>query len=304
MDRAKPDFTLSINALEIPRRAHPPKLEAKWALAEAAQCVLRETFAQFQFNLNAFALSADPEVLHQARIGWRRFKSVLRLFKLFPGMKTAPPWQALQALLVCMGDMRDLDVALHDTLPPLEAAYSGANAERKQKWRAMTLALTQANSIQRQALQAAFENPATVTAIELTSRWIEALTVANTGGAVKGRTNTRLRNWARRRVDRLNRELHRALQQTDTPAHEHQVRILAKRLRYSIELFRPLLAKQCWSNWYPEAMHLQSNLGAGRDLMQARLLIDRLDVDPGISAFLLKKIRGLNRDHHHLATLV
>lgn len=283
---------MSINALGIPSRAHPPKLKATWNLAEAAQCALREAFAQFRINVNAFSLSADPEILHQARIGWRRFKTVLRLFKPVPGIKAAPPWQALQPLLVSMSKMRELDVAMHDTLPPLEVGYSSVNAERKQTWKAMTLALAQAWRIQRMAVKNAIQNPAAMTAIELTDRWIEELTLENAWDASKGRTKTCLRDWARRRVGRLHRSLNKALQQTDTPTHEHHVRILAKRLRYSIELLRPLLVKRCCSTWYQEAIHLQSSLGIGRDLVQARLLLARIDIDQGILEFLRNVFEG------------
>lgn len=255
-------------------------------MAEAAQCALRETFTQFQINLNAFSRSDDPEVLHQGRVGWRRFKTTLRLFKPITGMKTDAPWLALQSLLTCMGEMRELDVAMHDTLPPLEAAYSGGSAERQKAWQTMTLALAKAQRLQRKAVQLLIEDSATATAIELTSRWIEELTVSNDCGVEKRRINAGLRSWARRRVAHLDQELHTALLHIGTPAGEHHVRILAKRLRYSIELFGPLLAKCCWTVWYQEAIHLQSNLGIGRDLIQASLLIERLDFYSGILEFL------------------
>lgn len=261
-------------------------MEAKSDLDEAAQCVLRETFTHFKANLAAFSLSSDPEVLHQARIGWRRFKSVLRLFKPVPGVNAQPPWQALKPLLACMSDMRELDVAMNDTLPPLEYVYSGGNTERVQRWQAMTLVLAQARPIQRKAVQSALEDPATVTSIELTSRWIEELTVKKIGGSEKGRTKTNLRHWIRRRVGRLHRELHRDFQHPENPTREHRVRILAKHLRYSIELFRPLLAKRCGSTWYQEAIQLQSTLGLGRDLIQTRIRLERLDIDQEILDFL------------------
>ena len=282
----KPDFASSVNTLGIPSRAQPPKLEGKWDLDEAAQCILRETFNHFKVNLAVFSLSAGPEVLHQARIGWRRFKSVLRLFKPILRMKAEPPWQALKPLLACMSDMRELDVAVNDALPPLEDVYSGASAERKQAWLAMRLALAQARLIQRKAVQYAIEDPATVTSIELTSRWIEELTVKHIWGTEKGRTKTNLRHWIRRRVGRLHRELHRDFQDPENPTREHRVRILAKHLRYSIELFRPLLAKRCGSTWYQEAIQLQSTLGLGRDLIQTRIRLERLDIDQEILDFL------------------
>ena len=41
--------------------------------------MLREMFNQFTANLNALRASDDPELVHQARIGWRRFQSARRL---------------------------------------------------------------------------------------------------------------------------------------------------------------------------------------------------------------------------------
>jgi CHAD domain-containing protein len=45
-------------------------------------------------------------VVHQARVGWRRFRSALRLFKpVFAGGEL-PSWQALKVMLSFLGELR------------------------------------------------------------------------------------------------------------------------------------------------------------------------------------------------------
>jgi CHAD domain-containing protein len=86
--------------------------------------MLREAFSQFETNLMVLRKSDDPEVVHQARVGWRRFRSALRLFKPALTDKARPLSLALPSLLNLLSELRDLDVAWHDTLPPLQEAYT------------------------------------------------------------------------------------------------------------------------------------------------------------------------------------
>lgn len=116
---------LAQDSLDTPTPAQPPKLTPELPLSEAARRVLGETFCQFTTNLVALRTSEDPELVHQARVGWRRFKSALRLFKPIVAAQAVPSWQALQALLTGLGNLRILEVAQTDTLPSLADPYVG-----------------------------------------------------------------------------------------------------------------------------------------------------------------------------------
>jgi hypothetical protein len=108
------------------------------------QPVLGEMFAQFTANLNALRHCDDPELVHQARVGWRRFRGAVRLFKPAVPAQALPSWQGLQPLLTALGELRDLDVACTQTLPALQNAFVAECAERMQAWQAMELAFRHA----------------------------------------------------------------------------------------------------------------------------------------------------------------
>jgi inorganic triphosphatase YgiF len=283
--KAERGYALALGALPLPRRAQPPPLTPGMALTDAAQCVLREMFAQFTTNLDTLRTSDDPEVVHQARVGWRRFRSALRLFRPALAAHPLPAWQALQPLLSFMGALRDLDVARTDTLPPLAEAYAAGDTRRAASWQALDQALAQAAALQRKSVRYALEAPALGAALLATTEWLETLPSASVP-ASKGRQKTQLQRWARRRIARLRAQLKRALKDAANADRQHRARILAKRLRYGVEALRPLLPKGQAKRWTQQATALQTGLGASRDMVQAGALAASLDTDRALVEFL------------------
>ena len=267
-----------------PLNAKPQKLSSKLRLIEAAECVLLETFCQFTTNLNTLRTSDDPEVVHQARVGWRRFKSALRLFKPVIAADTVPSWQELELLLTCLGDLRDLDVAIEETLPPLADAYAQGDAIRIEKWQKMEKVLLDATQLQRKTVRYALQEPAVGLCLQTTTAWINALCTANSTNT-KADKKASLRSWSRKRIARLFRQLKDAQANADYPTRQHRVRIIIKRIRYSIEMLQTLLPKRRSDKWLRKARKLQLNIGTVRDAMQASILLSKLDVEPQIVEF-------------------
>ena len=293
--KAERGYALAQDSLDVPLCAQPPKLTSELSLPEAARRVLGEMFCQFTSNLNALRTSDDPEVVHQARVGWRRFKSALRLFKPALALEAMPSWQALQALLACLGELRDLDVARTDTLPPLAEAYTTGDARRAQAWQAMTQALIDAARLQRKTVRYALQEPTVGAALLATTQWLEHLSMLKGPGDAVVEPKVSLRRWARRRIVRLQEQLQRASKEAENPADLHRVRILAKRVRYGIEALRALLPKKRTQRWYQQATNLQTSIGASRDVMQAGALVARLDTDRGLVEFLRGVVVGKAR---------
>ena len=184
--KAERGYALAQDGLDRALGAQPPKLSHDLSLSAAAGRVLGEMFGQFSTNLNALCRSDHPELLHQARVGWRRFKSGLRLFKSSLAADAIPSWQALQPLLGLMGALRDLDVALHDTLPPLAKAYTAGDARRVAAWEAMTKDLLQAATLQRQSVRYALQVPTVGAALLATAEWLESLSALTGPGDARG----------------------------------------------------------------------------------------------------------------------
>ena len=254
VSKAERGYVLAGEGLDLPLRAQPPKLAKQLLVSAAAGRVLREMFCQFTTNLNALRSSDDPEVVHQARVGWRRFKSSLRLFKPALAVNAAPSWQALQPMLSFLGELRDIDVARAETLPPLEDVYVAGNAQRAESWRAMTQSLLEEAKLQRKSVRYALEDPAVGATLLVATQWLEELSAIEGVEGAGADVKVPLPRWSKRRLDGLHRQLKIARNDTDNPAS------------------------------------LQLELGANRDGVQAGVLLAKLDTDRGLIEF----VRGVS----------
>lgn len=281
--KAERGFALANGRLHTPLAAMPPKLAADLPLTAAAVRVLREMFCHFTANLNTLRISDDPEVVHQARVGWRRFKSALRLFKPAFAIDAMPDWQTLKPLLNLLGELRDLDVARTDTLPTFADAYAEGDAARAGMWRVMTRSLRNAVNLKRKSVLYAMCEPRVGNTLLATTQWLDAL---NESGKAGVDVKESLQCWSQRRIVRMHRQLQIARKVAHCPASQHRVRILAKRVRYGIEALRSLLPKKRAKRWYHQATSLQLSLGVERDVLQASAMVAKLEVDPGLVEFL------------------
>lgn len=291
LSKAQRGYLLAQDALHLPQRAQTPRLDVRLNKKELAQVLMREMFAQFTQNLDTLRMSDDPEVVHQARIGWRRFKSGLRLFRKTLAASEIPSWIALKPLLTALGEMRNLDVAVTETLPSLSSSYASGDAQRSQDWQTLTAALTHSASLQRLAVRRTLQEPDVGMCLLALTEWLENLSaVQKTGSGRKGE----LRDWAKGQIVRLQKRLAMVQKSARTPQDQHRVRILAKRLRYGVEALRDLLPKRLANTCLEQALRLQSGLGLTRDVSQAGVLVARNALDPAIAAFLRGVAVGAN----------
>lgn len=287
--------------------AHPPQVLPHWTAATIARRILGEMFLQFTANLHALQTTNDPEWIHQARVGWRRFRSFWRFLRPLLHDAPLPDRQALRPLLNGMGVVRDLDVALTETLPLWADAYVQGDANRAQDWQALEQALTQARQHQHTLVCQALAQPAVGQVLLAITQWLETLEALDGPLAASSAhpfTDPRaVKRWVRHRTERLAHRLEDALHEathpptgTDAPldplALLHRARILAKRLRYNTEAMAPLLSERLVQK-RTAAVQWQENLGAGRDLAQASVLAARVHAAPVLVEFL----RGVAAGH-------
>jgi CHAD domain-containing protein len=291
LSKAQRGFLLAQDALDMPQRAQTPKLDSRFSKPELAQVLLGEMFAQFTQNLDALRTSDDPEVVHQARVGWRRFKSGVRLFRKTLAAAEMPSRTELQPLLTGLGELRNLDVALTETLPSLSDRYAAGDAQRAQDWQTLMAALTHTARLQRQAVRRALQEPGVGMCLLALTEWLENLSALKKTGPER---KEKLRDWARRQTLRMHQRLEMAQKDAQTEQEQHRVRILAKRLRYGVEALRDLLPKRLANTCLEQALRLQSGLGLTRDVSQAGVLVARNALDPAIAAFLRGVAVGAN----------
>jgi inorganic triphosphatase YgiF len=285
MSKAERAYRLAQGTLEAPLRARPPALHKKMVFSAVVQTVLRESFLQFTANLNTLRSSKAPEVLHQARVGWRRFRSALALFRQQRDGSSFPALAPLKPMLRCLTELRDLDVAASDVLPLYANAYQDADPLRMQQWQQLDAALAQAVQAQREALLATLADPAVGRTLLQITRWLELGSVHQPKGARDAGKAT-AQSWIRQRVARLARQLKNTPRQSQDPAVQHRLRILGKRLRYNVENLRSLLPRRRAKRWHQRTVRYQTRIGLARDRQLALATVQRLHAADGIIDFL------------------
>ncbi|MCX7814142.1 MAG: CHAD domain-containing protein [Tepidimonas ignava] len=289
---------LAAGSHHAPVRARSLELPPSAAPMVLARAALSDALGQLCDNLAAAASSDDPELIHQARVGWRRWRSVLRLVR--PWLPDSPPEAtALQPLLHTLGALRDWDVAATETVPTWAAAYVEDATAHPQRARTLQRALRrlrQAARVQRQTLRAQLADPATVAPLQALAAWVVQLR-DDTATAPPPQ-------WAFERLQRWHKRLARALAQPPADAAAaiealHAARLLAKRLRYASEAAAAVLPAKAAARtqrWQRRARGWQERLGRWRDTLRAAELLAAVHAHPGLVGFL----RGVAAAQHPL----
>lgn len=283
MSKGQRGYALAQDGLNRPYRSQLSHLAKGMPVLLLAQQVLRSAFTQFTSNLEGLLGSDAPELVHQARIGWRRFKSAQRMFKKWVPVAAPEPSGALRILWAHLGELRNLDVARTETLPALADAFTMGDTRRAQSWQAMMSLLTQASDLQRTTVRQALQRPEVGASLLTIQQWLENLSANEQLISVP---NVSLRDWVKRRMQRLNKQLKEASKVADTPAQWHHVRLLAKRLRYGTENLQDLMPRRLAKLGLQHATSLQSSIGATRDIAQLSDLVEKLVLDPCVAEFL------------------
>ncbi len=239
-----------------------PDLTAATSLEKAA----RETF---QRRLEALeqaltpaldALNPDPEPVHQLRVGARRTTVALDLFAgCLPPRVYRRARRALRDLRRSAGEARDWDVFLL-TLKSKAIRKGG-----------VSFLVGYAHG-QRNAAQAALVQAAHDFSVDLAHHAEQVL--GNLAAPRAHSASAKLASLARATLTQVLDELHGVLEPTPERLEElHQVRIIGKRLRYSMELFAGCFRAAFRDDLYPRIEEMQEILGALND---SRVATDNL----------------------------
>ncbi len=298
MNKAQHGFALASGAVDAPVKASPPRITGNMSLNDCLRSVMGEMFGQFCANLNPLRHSDDPKVGHQTRVAWRRFKSARGLFKPMLARSDVPDLQALAPFLALLGELRDLEVLLGQTLPPLRDDYVAHDDTRANTWIATLQRLSRAAEVQRSAVRDALEDPAVGVCLLLMTQWLERMAShdnAGDGNADNRRQST-LRQWAMQRITHLHDRLKQANRHAMDAQSLHEVRIQAKRIRYGIDALRGVLPSRMARKWHRQALDLQRGIGTDRDIDMAIELLGQIEAPVDIVA-LLRGFAAGRRSH-------
>jgi inorganic triphosphatase YgiF len=282
-------YALAANRHCAALTAQPIDFEPTQELSSAAKLAMREMFSQFTGNLQLLQTSDEAEVVHQARIGWRRFSSATKLFRSGPGVVKRPDNAPLLPLRNALSALRDLDVARMEVLPQFAQAYVSGDSARARAWQKMELALGKATSAQREATIKALMQPEVGSTLLEIANWLEFDEGLHHVSERTADTEVTLRTWAKNKVKRLHGKLMKArdtAREANSPEQWHHVRLIAKRVRYSIEAVQSVLPKKRAQQWREQSLRLQSKIGSSRDVVRASELVASLPVDKGLVGFL------------------
>jgi triphosphatase len=259
-----------------PRRAEkqaPLALADDVTGAEAFRRIVAATLANLLANEPA-ASAGDKEGVHQMRVGIRRLRAALVLFR--PHLEphaTARFTAELRRLGQILGEARDWDVFCTETLP--KAADNPGAAS----WLDLLRVPAEAErAAAHRRLGTEFDGPALTSIVLGLAAWSEDPGVLAAAGE-GGRLRARLADLAPALERRLERKALRRGQHIRRLAPEelHGLRKALKKLRYGVEFLAPLHRRSEVKDYLRGCTALQKRLGAINDARVALSLAERLE---------------------------
>ena len=253
----------------------PRALSAEAALRRTALAALGQVSA----NAELLRRVRRPEALHQLRVGQRRLRAALSVFKPLLGQDAAPVVAELKWLAHETDAARDLDVFIRDVFHP--AALETPDPDLAP----LGLRLLAARSGAYRRAMAAIDSPRYAALMFEALAWIET-------GAWRSDPDP-VRTWRRQRpvadfaaeaLQRLNRRIRRGGRRLDRldAAGRHRLRIRVKRLRYAAEFFAGLFDHPRRERRFLKSLEqVQDRFGALNDLAVAR---DRIPAEARLTS--------------------
>jgi inorganic triphosphatase YgiF len=264
-----------------PRKARRPPLEAGIPLGDALGRIAAAGLEQILVNEIPAFEGGDPEGVHQLRVGVRRLRSVLALFRAVARQpELAALGRELRWLARSLGPARDLDVLLLGLLGPLCRLHAEEPSLKRLREEA-ALAREEEQGRVRETLRSARYGRCVLAVGRFVERagWRGSPGAAAFSQPAAGPAATVLE--ARHgRVHRLGRS---ALE--GSAAERHRLRIRLKKLRYAAEFFASLFPGRRSQRYLRRLTDLQDVLGRLNDLAAADRLLEALRprLEPGSS---------------------
>ncbi|WP_425252283.1 CHAD domain-containing protein [Janthinobacterium sp. NFX145] len=271
MSKAERGYRLAASQPLQAAKAQPLALDAAMSVEQVFLAIASNCLEQVSGNQDGVAGGEDVESVHQMRVGLRRLRSALGMFKSLLVLPDALKGE-LEWLGGALGEARDWDVLAGNTLAQLDGeaqADAAALAEA---------AHAQARLKHEQAAQAVTSARYTACMLGL-QRWLQARAwrdncsvrqLRRLDARVSPFARATLRKDQRRLMKRGKGLLHA------TPPQRHRVRIAAKKTRYATEFFASLFAGRAVKPYVGRLSALQDELGWLNDVQVADRLLQQL----------------------------
>ncbi|MBK0397639.1 CHAD domain-containing protein [Limibaculum sp. M0105] len=263
-----------------PRKSRVTPLDPDMTAEAAAQAVLAECLDQVAANAEAVRAGDDPEGPHQLRIGLRRLRSALKLWRgplgggWLADLEGEARWLGAE-----VGRLRDLDVTLHDLVAPAARA-----APDEPGFAPLAAAVEARAGIERAHLRETLRGPRVqgflfdLSEFIALRRWLDPSDHEQTG-----RLAEPISVLAARELDAV---WHRAARRAKGIDHldieaRHELRKALKTLRYAVEFFAPLASGKKVAAVVKPLRALQDLFGNLNDLAMAEAMFMTEDAFAG-----------------------
>lgn len=268
-------------ALLAGEEAQPPGAATALSLSDpglscraALTAILRDAFGQIE-AARAVALDTQaPEGAHQIRVGLRRLRTALRVFRPAIGPSGEKLATLAGDLARIVGRQRDADVLLDEICAPLAGEVSEADG-----FAALRETLERHRSAMRAETRQALEGPAwRGFALEL-ALWPAAL-------PEDPALDEPLRNFAPKALKKVWTKVARRARdmKTMTIEERHELRKALKKLRYAIEFFAPLFPSGEVAPFVKRLKRLQDDFGYLNDAANAAHVVALVRADDSAGA--------------------
>ena len=270
---------LEAGTVSPPRQAAELTLRSSLPVGEAFARIFAECFDHLLENTEGVIEQLGPEYLHQMRVAIRRLRGALAVFgEVVPRVVFAGIAHELQQAGLALGDARNWEVLIHETLPACAAAektHISSALEEQLRAHAQTATVR----ARRLTASRKFTDIMLRTAIFISGqRWRVAEGERTAAALAKP-----ISGFARRAIVKRHKQLKKRVTHALHGHAEslHEARIAAKKLRYTLEFFASLFPKKAVRHHLRHLANLQDILGTINDAATAiDLLAHRVEPLP------------------------
>ncbi len=258
---------LGPEGLPDPVRATQPKLTDDMNVAQAFTLICGSAISQILPNWFGLLEQDDPEFAHQLRVGIRRLRTALRMFR--PYLDNAD-LRALASELRevgrIVGDLRDADV-LYEDIALSAIQGSGRQPENEPLVNMLKSRCTLMREAVRADIGSARWNGLLLRLMLLQHGW-------SGGEFASAASQTTARQFARKTISKFWKTVTKRAHNLENldEAERHQLRKDLKKLRYAMEFLQSLLKQKAWRRFRKELKRLQVQFGYLNDVHMAKSL--------------------------------
>jgi len=268
-------YDLAMHRGPAPMIGEKPRLQPGMTLGDAVGRIVRTCQAQIEGNEAAVLAGHDPEGIHQMRVGVRRLRAALQVFRpvvtpaVYDTLKEELRWLQKQ-----LGPARDWDVFVTETLPPIEE-----HLPEEHGFEALAAQAERARAKAYEAARAVLAAPRYTALILRLDLWLEEGSfVARPDEKIGDIAGNAVEDFAAKVLSKYHKKLRKLGRKHDgfDEAELHDLRIQTKKTRYAVEFFRSLYPEKPVKRYLRTLVGMQDALGAFNDAAATRGLLEEL----------------------------